>query len=185
MSDIKTWIERCEKHPDHQSGMISEGMIRARMCEENERLRADNERLREALEITANSARVLAAVPTAEEIDCLRAANKGLRAEVERHRADLALEGSRIVLQRGEIEKMRAENEKMRAERDALRDAAREYLTTLGGAMKAGKFQMSGSAEMAHFVRQAMQVLDSLVFDREGPRPAGLERLHEPLKRPS
>lgn len=78
-----------------------------------------------------------------------------------------------------------AEVDRLRAERDALRDAAREYLTTLGGAMKAGKFQMGGSAEMAHFVRQAMQVLDSLVFDREGPRPAGLEKLHEPLKRPS
>jgi hypothetical protein len=71
-----------------------------------------------------------------------------------------------------EVDKLRAENERLRAERDALRDAAREYLTTLGGAM-------------AHFVRQAMQKLDSLVFDREGPRPAGLEKLHEPLKRPS
>ena len=80
---------------------------------------------------------------------------------------------------------LRAENEKLRAERDALRDAAREYLETLGGAMKSGKFEMGGTAEMAHFVRQAMQKLDSLVFDRDGPRPAGLERLHEPLKRPS
>lgn len=78
-----------------------------------------------------------------------------------------------------------SEVDRLCAERDALRDAAREYLTTLGGAMKAGKFQMGGSAEMAHFVRQAMQKLDSLVFDREGPRPAGLEKLHEPLKRPS
>ena len=78
-----------------------------------------------------------------------------------------------------------AEVERLRAERDALRDAAREYLETLGGAMKSGKFEMGGTAEMAHFVRQAMQKLDSLVFDREGPRPAGLERLHEPLKRPS
>ena len=78
-----------------------------------------------------------------------------------------------------------AEIERLRAERDALRDAAREYLTTLGGAMKSGKFEMGGTAEMAHFVRQAMQKLDSLVFDRDGPRSAGLERLHEPLKRPS
>ena len=84
-----------------------------------------------------------------------------------------------------EVERLREENERLREERDALRDAAREYLTTLGGAMKAGKFQMGGTAEMAHFVRQAMQKLDSLVFDREGPRPAGLEKLHEPLKRPS
>jgi hypothetical protein len=84
-----------------------------------------------------------------------------------------------------EIDRLRSDNEKLRAERDALRDAAREYLETLGGAMKSGKFEMAGTAEMAHFVRQAMQKLDSLVFDRDGPRPAGLERLHEPLKRPS
>jgi len=83
-----------------------------------------------------------------------------------------------------EIERLLAEVERLREERDALRDAAREYLTTLGGAMKSGKFEMGGSAEMAHFVRQAMQKLDSLVFDRDGPRPAGLEELHEPLKRP-
>ena len=77
------------------------------------------------------------------------------------------------------------EIERLRAERDALRDAAREYLETLGGAMKSGKFEMGGSAEMAHFVRQAMQRLDSLVFDRAGPRPAGLEKLHEPHGRAS
>lgn len=46
MSDIKTWHQRAMAHPDHQSGMISEGMIRARMCEEIEDLRAENERLR-------------------------------------------------------------------------------------------------------------------------------------------
>lgn len=50
MSDIKTWIERCEEHPDHQSGMISDGMIRARMCEEIADLRAENERLRAEIE---------------------------------------------------------------------------------------------------------------------------------------
>jgi hypothetical protein len=27
------------EHPDHQNGMVSEGMIRARMCEEIEELR--------------------------------------------------------------------------------------------------------------------------------------------------
>lgn len=84
-----------------------------------------------------------------------------------------------------ELDRVSAENERLRAERDALRNAAHEYLTTLGAAMKAGKFQMGGSAEMAHFVRSAMQKLDSLVFDRAGPRPAGLERLHEPFKKPS
>jgi hypothetical protein len=70
--------------------------------------------------------------------------------------------------------------ERLRSENEGLRQAAREYLETLGAAMKSGKFEMGGTAEMAHFVRQAMQKLDSLVFDREGPRPAGLERLHEP-----
>ena len=49
MSGIPTWHQRAMAHPDHQSGMISEGMIRARMCEEIEDLRAENERLREAL----------------------------------------------------------------------------------------------------------------------------------------
>jgi len=78
------------------------------------------------------------------------------------------------------VHRLADEVEGLRAERDALRGAAREYLQTLGGAMKSGKFEMGGSAEMAHFVRQAMQRLDSLVFDRAGPRPAGLERLHEP-----
>ena len=112
--------------------------------------------------------------------------------EVERLRADFATQQGccdGAAAQDGHIrrerEEHKAEIERLRAERDALRDAAREYLTTLGGAMKAGKFQMGGTAEMAHFVRQAMQKLDSLVFDREGPRPAGLEKLHEPLKRPS
>ena len=86
---------------------------------------------------------------------------------------------------RAEIERLRAEIERLTSERDALQDASREYLKALGGAMKSGKFHMGGTAEMAHFVRQAMQRLDSLAFDRADPRPAGLEKLHEPLKRPS
>lgn len=77
------------------------------------------------------------------------------------------------------------EIEQLRADHGALRGAAREYLETLGGALKSGKFEMGGTAEMAHFVRQAMQKLDSLVFDRAGPRPAGLEKLHEPHGRAS
>jgi hypothetical protein len=39
MKHIKTWSERCEEHPDHQTGMVSEGMIRARMQEEIDELR--------------------------------------------------------------------------------------------------------------------------------------------------
>ena len=39
MKHIKTWSERCEEHPDHQTGMISERMIQARMQEEIDELR--------------------------------------------------------------------------------------------------------------------------------------------------
>ena len=35
---IKTWQERCEEHQDHE-GIVSEGMIRARMQEEIDELR--------------------------------------------------------------------------------------------------------------------------------------------------
>jgi len=39
MSEIKTWQQRCMEH--HQNGqMVSEGMLRARMFEEIEELRA-------------------------------------------------------------------------------------------------------------------------------------------------
>ena len=33
MSGIPTWHERAMRHPDHQTGMVSEDMIRARMAE--------------------------------------------------------------------------------------------------------------------------------------------------------
>ena len=45
MSDIPTWHERAMRHPDHQTGMVSEDMIRARMCEEIADLRAEVERM--------------------------------------------------------------------------------------------------------------------------------------------
>jgi hypothetical protein len=51
MTEIKTWHERCMEHPDHQTGMVSEGMLRARMCEEIEELRAEIERLRARVEV--------------------------------------------------------------------------------------------------------------------------------------
>ena len=46
MNDIPTWHERAMAHPDHQSGMISEDMIRARMAEEIADLRAEVKRLK-------------------------------------------------------------------------------------------------------------------------------------------
>jgi len=39
MTEIKTWQDRCEEHPDHQSGMVTHGMIKARMQEEIDDLR--------------------------------------------------------------------------------------------------------------------------------------------------
>jgi hypothetical protein len=74
---------------------------------------------------------------------------------------------------------MSDDTSRITAERDALKTAAREFLTALGAAIKTGKFHMNGSADMCHFVRQAMQKLDVLAFDREEKRPIGLERLHE------
>jgi hypothetical protein len=37
--DIMDFNERCEKHPDHQSGMISYAMVERRLREEIEELR--------------------------------------------------------------------------------------------------------------------------------------------------
>ena len=38
-SDIKTFSERCEEHPDHQSGMVTERDIQRRLGEEIDELR--------------------------------------------------------------------------------------------------------------------------------------------------
>ena len=37
---IKTWNQRCQEHPDHQTGMVSHHMIALRMQEEIDALRA-------------------------------------------------------------------------------------------------------------------------------------------------
>ena len=37
--DIKDFYQRCEEHPDHQSGMITEAMIQQRLHEEIDELR--------------------------------------------------------------------------------------------------------------------------------------------------
>ena len=37
--DIKDFIQRCEEHPDHQSGMITHQMLLDRLHEEIEELR--------------------------------------------------------------------------------------------------------------------------------------------------
>ena len=59
MTGIPTWHERAMAHPDHQSGMVSEDMIRARMAEEIADLRAEIERLtRERNEARAEYARL-------------------------------------------------------------------------------------------------------------------------------
>jgi hypothetical protein len=43
--DIKDFSQRCEKHPDHQSGMISNSMIQQRLHEEIDELREFIEQL--------------------------------------------------------------------------------------------------------------------------------------------
>jgi hypothetical protein len=88
MSDIKTWIERCDEHPDHQSGMISDGMIRARMCEEIADLRAEIERLLQAIGLVTTTVPdmeidienpVGMAQRVVAEVERLRAGNEKLR----------------------------------------------------------------------------------------------------------
>ena len=37
--DIKDFSQRCEEHPDHQSGMITNAMIQQRLHEEIDELR--------------------------------------------------------------------------------------------------------------------------------------------------
>jgi hypothetical protein len=37
--DIKDFSQRCEEHPDHQSGMITNAMIQMRLMEEIDELR--------------------------------------------------------------------------------------------------------------------------------------------------
>lgn len=39
---IKTWQQRCEEHPDHD-GIVSDGMIQARMQEEIDELRSQRQ----------------------------------------------------------------------------------------------------------------------------------------------
>ena len=67
MSDIPTWHERAMRHPDHQSGMISEGMIRARMAEEIADLRAEVEQLTREL----NEARAALKASSCAYPDCV------------------------------------------------------------------------------------------------------------------
>lgn len=101
MSYIKTWVERCDEHPDHQSGMVSNGMIQARMQEEIDDLR-------EALAIqqgccdgaAAQDAHVRQEREEHEsEVEKLRAENERLRAAATS--AGAALAAAIELLERG------------------------------------------------------------------------------------
>jgi len=80
-SNIPTWTERCEKHLDHQSGMVTNAMIQMRMQEEIDDLRAENEQL---LAVAQGDARMLAAyhkwcemngfAPSSSDLSAARAA---------------------------------------------------------------------------------------------------------------
>lgn len=68
MTNIPTWRERAMTHPDHQTGMVSEGMLKARMQEEIDDLRAERdearaevERLRQAVQWYGDRACALSA----------------------------------------------------------------------------------------------------------------------------
>ena len=93
MSYIKTWNERCDEHPDHQSGMVSNGMIQARMQEEIDDLRADNERLRADLVIQQGCCDGAAAQDAhiRQEREEHRAEVTKLRAEIDGLEAELSL----------------------------------------------------------------------------------------------
>lgn len=43
-ASIPTWQEQCDTHPEHQSGMVTNQMIRDRMQEEIDALRAQSKR---------------------------------------------------------------------------------------------------------------------------------------------
>lgn len=112
MSYIKTWVERCDEHPDHQSGMISTGMIQARMQEEIDELRADNERLLAEVE------------KLREENERLRVENEELRKERDTAQANLFslsfhFENWKVYngtyVKERQIEELRAEIKRLRA----------------------------------------------------------------------
>ena len=81
---IKTWKQRCEEHPDHD-GIVSEGMIQARMQEEIDELRA-------AIEQTHDW----------DEVEALRESLREHMAEIHRLRQWQSLTDNEIALICGE-----------------------------------------------------------------------------------
>ena len=81
---IKTWQQRCEEHPDHD-GIVSEGMIQARMQEEIDELRA-------AIEQTHDW----------DEVEALQASLREHMAEIHRLRQWQGLTDNEIALICGE-----------------------------------------------------------------------------------
>jgi hypothetical protein len=68
--DIKDFYQRCEEHPDHQSGMISNSMIQQRLHEEIDELREYIEQASSqhgCAECGANGGHALYCVPCAEK----------------------------------------------------------------------------------------------------------------------
>jgi hypothetical protein len=94
MTEIKTWQQRCMEHPYHQTGMVSDEMIYARMCEEIEELRAEIERLRARVEVLEQHLRDAVSVADmamsdANGCDCHTDAKWDRDAELEVFRAAL------------------------------------------------------------------------------------------------
>ncbi len=123
MSGIPTWHQRAMAHPDHQSGMISEGMIRARMCEEIDDLRAEVERLTSELKkartevenlydqvhrwVDDRSKAQLQADRLRDQSYELQRQRDEARAEVERLSAEIERRGERIKRLREALEGVR------------------------------------------------------------------------------
>ena len=57
---IKTWQQRCDEHPDH-NGIVTDGMIQARMQEEIDELRAAIEQPRQWQGLTGDEVNEFAA----------------------------------------------------------------------------------------------------------------------------
>lgn len=84
MTGIPTWHERAMAYPDHQSGMVSEEMIRARMGEEIADLRAEVERLHRAHQAACEGGDLLCV-----EIKRLTRERDEAREEVDRLRKEM------------------------------------------------------------------------------------------------
>jgi len=119
MSDIPTWHERAMAHPDHQSGMVSEQMLRARMGEEIADLRSEVDRLTRERDVAR--AEVGRLREMAHDFEAMREDRDEARADADRYLADLRRCASEPYERTRELEALQAEVERLRETKDYLR----------------------------------------------------------------